>query len=48
MKVYKLEKDIENDKLYPKKLKEQLTHSLKRRKELAIKMNENLYIEETI
>jgi hypothetical protein len=47
--VYKLEKAIENGKLdlhmameKVKKLKEQLTHSLKRRKELAIQMNDNL------
>ena len=43
MEVYKLEKSIENDKLdlhlameKIKKLKNQLSHSLKRRKELAV------------
>ena len=55
MEVYKLEKAIENEKLdlhmameQVKKLKEQLTHSLKRRKELDIHMNENIYSKETI
>ena len=55
MEVYKLERATDNDKLVLhmameqiKKLKEQLTHSLKRRKELVIQMNENLYIEERI
>lgn len=49
MEVYKLEKAIDNEKLdlhmdmkKVKKIKEQLTHSLKRRKELAIQMNHNL------
>ena len=53
--MYKLEKAIENDKVdihmameKVKKLKEKITHSLKRRKELAIQMNENMYIEERI
>lgn len=53
--MYNLEKVIENDKLdlhiameQIKKLKEQLTLSLKRRKVLEIKMNENIYIEERI
>ena len=55
MEVYKLEKDIENDKLdlhmameKVKKCKDKLTHSLQRRKESAIWINKNLYIDERI
>ena len=50
-----LDKAIENEKLdmqiaigQIKKLKEQLSHSLKRRKNIATKMNDNLYIEDKI
>ena len=48
-----LDKAIENEKLYLeiaigkiKKLKEQLSQSLKRRKNVATQINDNLYIEE--
>ena len=55
MKVYRLEKTIENEKLdlelaigNLRKEKEHLSQSLQRRKELAVQLNENLYIEEII
>ena len=50
-----LDKDIENEKLdlewaigQLKKEKEQLSQSLKRRKDLVVQMNDNLYTEEII
>ena len=50
-----LDKAIDNEKLYLelaigqlKKEKEQLSQSLKRRKDLALQMNDKLYIEERI
>ena len=55
MEIFRLDKAIENEKLdfemaiaQLKKEKEQLYQSLKRRKYLAIKMNDHLYIEERI
>ena len=55
MEVFKLDKAIDNEKLdlemaiaQLKKAKEQLSQSLKRRKDLAIQMNDHLYIEERI
>ena len=55
MEVYRLDKAIDNEKLdlelaigQLKKAKEQLSQSLKRRKDLAVKMNDNLYTEERI
>lgn len=55
MEVYKLDKAIDNEKLdlelaigRLKKPKQQLSQSLKRRKALAVQMNDNLYIEERI
>ena len=48
MEVYKLDKviDLHVAMEQIKKLKNQLYQSLKRRKELATQMNENLYIKE--
>ena len=55
MEVYRLEKAIDNEKLdleldigKLKKEKEKLSQSLKRRKDLVVKMNDNLYIKEII
>ena len=55
MEVFRLDKAFENEKLdlelailKLKKEKENLSQSLKRRKGLAIKMNDQLYIEERI
>ena len=55
MEVFRLDKAIDNEKLdlelavgQLKKAKEQLSQSLKRRKDLAIQMNDQLYIEERI
>ena len=55
MEIFRLDKAIDNEKLdlelaisQLKKEKEQLYQSLKRRKELAIKMNDHLYIDERI
>ena len=55
MEVLKCDKAIKNEKLdlemyivQLKKEKEQLFQSLKRRKDLAIQMNDHLYIEERI
>ena len=55
MEVFRLDKAINNEKLdlklaigQLKKEKEQLSQSLKRRKDLAIKMNDQLYVEERI
>ena len=55
MEVFKLDEAIDNEKLdlefsigQLKKTKEQLSQSLKRRKDLAIKMNDQLYVEEKI
>ena len=55
MEVFRLDKAIENEKLnlemaivQLKKDKEQLSHALKRRKELANEMNDHKYIEERI
>ena len=55
MEIFRLDKAIENAKLdlemaiaQLKKEKEHLSQSLKRRKELAIQMNDHLYIEERI
>ena len=55
MEVFKLDKAIDNEKLdlemaiiKLKKEKEKLSQSLKRRKDLAIQMNDHLYIEERI
>ena len=55
MEVFKLDKAIDNEKLdlefsigQLKKAKEQLSQSLKRRKDLAIKMNDQLYVEERV
>ena len=49
MEVYKLEKAINNEKMdlhmameKVKKCKKKLTHSMERRKEMAIQMNANL------
>ena len=53
MEVFRLDKAIDNEKLdlelgigQLKKTKEKLSQSLKRRKDLAIKMNDQLYVEE--
>ena len=53
MEIFKLDKAIDNEKLdlemaiaQLKKAKEQLSQSLKRRKELANQMNDHQYIEE--
>ena len=55
MEVFRLDKAIDNEKLdleltigQVKKAKEKLSQSLKRRKDLAIQMNDQLYIEERI
>ena len=55
MEIFKLDKAIDNEKLdlemaiaQLKKAKEQLSQSLKRRKELANQMNYHQYIEENI
>ena len=55
MEIFKLDKEIENEKqdlemaiAQLKKAKEQLSQSLKRRKELANQMNDHQYIEEKI
>ena len=55
MEIFKLEKAIENEKLdlnmamvQLKEAKEHLSQSLKRRKELARKMNDFQYVEEKI
>lgn len=55
MKIFRLDKAIDNEKLnfkmaiaQLKKEKEKLSQSLKRRKDLAIQMNDHLYIEERI
>ena len=53
MDVYRLDKAIDNENLdlklaigQIKKAKEQLSQSLKRRKYLAVQMNDNIYTEE--
>ena len=55
MEVFRLDKAIDNKKLdlelaigQLKKVKEQLSQSLKRRKDLTIHMNDQLYVEERI
>ena len=55
MEVFRLDKAIDNEKLdlelaigQLKKEKEQLFQSLKRRKDLAVQMNDQLYVEERI
>ena len=55
MEVFKLNKALDNEKLdlelaigQLKKAKEKLFQSLKRRKDLAIQMNDQLYFEEII
>ena len=55
MEIFKLDKSIENEKLdlkmamaQLKEAKEHLSHSLKRRKELARQMNDYQYVEERI
>ena len=55
MEVFRLDKAIDNEKLdlemaitQLKKAKEQLSQSLKRRKELENQMHDHLYIEERI
>ena len=55
MEIFRLDKAIDNDKLdlemaisQLKKQKDQLSQSLKRRKDLAIQMNDHLYIEQRI
>ena len=55
MEIFRLDKSINNEMLdlemaiaQLKKSKEQLSQPLKRRKELAIRMNDHLYIEERI
>ena len=55
MEVFRLDKAIDNKKLDSelaigqlKKAKEKLSQSLKRRKDLAIQMNDQLYVEERI
>ena len=55
MEIFRLDKAIENEKLdlemamaQLKEAKEHLSQSLKRRKELAKKMNDHQYIEEKI
>ena len=53
MEIFTLDKEIDNEKLDQemviaqlKKAKEQLSQSLKRRKEVANKMNDHQYIED--
>ena len=55
MEVFRLDKAIENEKLdlelaigQLKKAKEKLSQSLKRRKDLVVQMNDQLYIQEII
>ena len=55
MEIFRLDKEIENEKLdlemaiaQLKEAKEQISQSLKRRKELANQMNDHQYIEEKI
>ena len=55
MEIFRLDKSIENEKLdlemamaQLKEAKEHLSQSLKRRKELAKKMNDHQYVEEKI
>ena len=55
MEIFRLDKAIDNEKLdleitiaQLKKEKKKLSQFLKRRKELAIEMNDHLYIEENI
>ena len=55
MEVYKKDKAIDNEKLNLelaiwklKKAKEKLSQSLKRKKDLVVQMNENIYTEERI
>ena len=55
MEVFRLDKDIDNEKIDLElaigklmKAKENLSQSLKRRKDLAIHMNDQLYVEEII
>ena len=55
MEIFRLDKAIDNAKLdlglaigQLKKEKQQLSQSLKRRKDLAIKMNDQLYVEERV
>ena len=55
MEIFRLDKAIDNEKLYLKmaiaqlkKAKKQLSQSLKRRKDLEIQMNDHLCIEERI
>ena len=55
MEIFRLDKAIDNENLdlemaisKLKKAKEQLSQSLKRRKEIANHMNDHLYIEERI
>ena len=55
MEVFRLDKAIDNEKLdlelaigQLKKEKEKLSQSLKRRKDIAIQMNDQLYIKESI
>ena len=55
MEVFRLDKAIDNEKIdlelaigQLKKAKEKLSQSLKRRKDLALQMNDHLYIEERI
>ena len=55
MEIFRLDKAFDNEKLdlemviaQLKKAKEQLSQSLKRRKDLAIQMNDHLYTEERI
>ena len=55
MEIFRLDKAIDNEKLdlemaisQLKKEKEQLSQSMKRRKDIEIKMNDHLYIEKRI
>ena len=55
MDVFRFDKAIDNEKLdlelaigQVKQAKEQLSQSLKRRKDLAIQINDQLYVEERI
>ena len=48
MELFKLDKAIDNEKLDLELAIEQLSQSLKRRKDLAIQMNDQLYNEERI
>ena len=55
MEVFRLDKEIDNEKLdlelaigQLKQAKEKLSQSLKRRKGLAINMNDQLYVEERV